>query len=82
MNKSVDFYFEGIWKTKLSRNQYVVASRNGFQTKEGIVTTSRKSELLSIYPRELRVVEADQLNVSLTVSRLDLLDHSACKREN
>ena len=80
--ESVDFYFEGIWKTKLSRDQYVVASRNGFQTGDGIVTTSRKSELLAIYPKEFQAVEADQLNVSLTVSRLDLLDHPACKRGN
>jgi hypothetical protein len=79
--ESIDFYLEGIWKSKLSRDQYVVASRNGFQTGDGVVTTSRKSELLAIYPNDFKAVKADQLNVSLTVSRLNLLDHSACKRE-
>jgi len=79
---SVDFYFAGVWKTKLSRDQYVISSRNGFQTEDGIVITSRKSETLAIYPKDFPPVEADQLNVSLTVSRLDLLDHPACKRGN
>jgi hypothetical protein len=77
---TIRFFLEGRQRFQMAPEQFIVTSRNGFATGNGTVTMARDGETLSIHPKTPPRARADRVNATLTVSRLDLLDHPACAK--
>jgi len=73
------FFLGGTLHQEIAENDFVVSSRRGFHTAQGIATIAREGEALSIHTKALSEHLSDQVRVRLSVSRLDILAGAACK---